>query len=94
MAGAPAPARRRRKRGQEVWLSRSCLSVLHRLGPDGGDGAPGTELMQPTRAEAEVPRGAKPGLPQKRGGPKPGLGSPPERAEGAAPAGLMGALRR
>lgn len=44
-------------------MSRSCLSVRHRLGPDGGDGAPGTGLMEPTRAGAEAPgRGEQPGL--------------------------------
>lgn len=76
-------------------MSRSCLSVPHRLGPDGGDGAPGTELMEPARAEAEaVRRGAQPGLQHGRVGPEPGPESPLERADGAAPAGLVGALRR
>ncbi|KAL1775528.1 cyclin-dependent kinase 2 isoform X2 [Sigmodon hispidus] len=63
---------------------------LRLLGPDGGDGAPGTELMEPTGAEAEVRRGKQLGLRQSRVGLKAGL----ERAEGAAPAGLVGALRR
>lgn len=92
---SPRPARRRRRRrGLEVWLSSRCLSVPHRLGPDGGDGAPGTELMEPTRAEAEVRRGAQPGRRQRQLGPGPGLARPLERAAGAAPAGLGGALRR
>lgn len=44
-------------------MSCSCLSVRHRLGPDGGDGAPGTWLMEPARAGAEAPRrGERPGL--------------------------------
>ena len=44
-------------------MSCSCLSVRHRLGPDGGDGAPGTGLMEPTRAGAEAPRrGERTGL--------------------------------
>uniref|UniRef100_A0A0A0MXN5 small monomeric GTPase n=1 Tax=Pongo abelii TaxID=9601 RepID=A0A0A0MXN5_PONAB len=37
----PRPRARRRRRGRRVWLSCSCLSVRHRLGADGGDGAPG-----------------------------------------------------
>lgn len=44
-------------------MSCSCLSVRHRLGPDGRDGAPGTGLMEPTRAGAEAPgRGEQSGL--------------------------------
>lgn len=44
-------------------MSCSCLSVRHRLRPDGGDGAPGTGLMEPTRAGAEDPgRGEQAGL--------------------------------
>lgn len=43
-------------------MSRSCLSVRHRLGPDGGDGAPGTGLMEPAGAGADAPgRGERPG---------------------------------
>lgn len=54
-SGPPPQGEEEEEEGQEVWLSRSCLSVRHRLGPDGGDGAPGTGLMEPTRAEAETP---------------------------------------
>lgn len=44
-------------------MSCGCLSVRHRLGPDGGDGAPGTGLMEPCRVGAEAPgRGEQPGL--------------------------------
>ena len=49
-------------------MSCSCLSVRHRLGPDGGDGAPGTGLMEPARAGAEAPRkGKRPGLRAEEG---------------------------
>lgn len=85
MAGASAREEEEEAKGAGVWLSCSCLSVPHRLGPDGGDGAPGTELMEPTRAEAEVPRGAQPCLRQRRVGPTPGLESLLERAKGAVP---------
>lgn len=91
LAGASAPARRRRRRrGQEVWLSCSCLSVPHRLGPDAADGAPGTELMEPARAEAEVPRGAQPGLRQGGSGLRQAA-QPPGEGRAAVPAGLVGA---
>ena len=67
-------------------MSCSCLSVRHRLGPDGGDGAPGTGLMEPTRAGAEAPRrGVRP---EGRGGSGPprGLEWPTrERRRGPGP---------
>lgn len=62
LAGA-CPRAKRRRRARRVWLSCGCLSVRHRLGPDGGDGASGTGLMDPRRVGAEAPgRGERPGL--------------------------------
>lgn len=94
LAGPPPSARR----GRDVWLSRSCLSVRHRFGPDGGDGAPGIGLIAPARAGVEVPGDReRPGLRAAAGvGVSEGLERPTtgDGRRRLGPAGLTGALRR
>lgn len=92
MAGAPAPARRRGEGGRSL-VEPQLFVCSAQARPDAGDGSPGTELMEPTRAEAEVPRAAQPGLWPFRACARatPGPRSLRERADGAVLAGPVGA---